>query len=276
MKYIAAFLIIILSNTVYSQTDGEKIRVLLLGTFHFAQDTTFGALTPKRQSEIIDLCGKLAKFNPDKIFIERNPEFEDVNRVDTIYKAYINGKWELKANEIYQVAFRLGKMLGHNSVYQCDHPGMYGYYYNIIYDYAEANGQLPILDADTKGTTKTLEMVVNGDSLMQSSTLTEYMMWLNSTEYQQKSHAYYINVFPQTGNTNVYPTNYDSTYFAGVKLLTDWYRRNIMIYSKMINQLDYTEKRIFLIMGNDHIPILRELFNANPYFTVEETNDWLK
>jgi hypothetical protein len=275
MKY----LLILLSLTCLSgsvQSQDEKIRVLLVGTFHFAQDTIFGAMTPKRQAEITELCQKLAEFNPDKIFIERNPEFEYVNRVDTLYRSYLNGKWELRANEIYQIAFRLGKMLGHNTMYQCDHPGMYGYYYSIIYDYAEANGQLPILEAETKGTTKSMYITTNDDSLLQNSALTEYLQWINSEEHMSKSHAYYINVFPQTGNTHIFTTNYDSTYFAGVKLLTDWYRRNLMIYAKMLAQLDYTEKRIFLIMGSDHIPIIRELFSANPYFTVEDTNEWLK
>ena len=61
----------------------------------------------------------------------------------------------------------------------------------------------------------------------------------------------------------------------GAELTADWYRRNIKIYSKMITQLDYTENAIFLIMGNDHIPIIRHLFESNPYFEVVDTELWL-
>ena len=99
------------------------------------------------------------------------------------------------------------------------------------------------------------------------------MKWLNSKSVQQSSHAHYINCYPQLGNTNVF--HYDSTYFLGSELTVDWYRRNIKIYSKMIAQLDYSEKAIILIMGNDHIPIIRHLFNSNPYFEVIPTENWL-
>ena len=52
-------------------------------------------------------------------------------------------------------------------------------------------------------------------------------------------------------------------------------RRNIMIYTKMVNQLDYSEEAIFLIMGGDHIPILRNLFRDNPFFEVVPPEAWL-
>jgi hypothetical protein len=43
----------------------------------------------------------------------------------------------------------------------------------------------------------------------------------------------------------------------------------------MINQLDYSEKAIFLLIGNDHIPIIRHLFESNPYFEVMDVEKWL-
>ena len=43
----------------------------------------------------------------------------------------------------------------------------------------------------------------------------------------------------------------------------------------MINQLDDSEDAIFLIIGGDHVPILRNLFRDNPYFEVIEPKNWL-
>ncbi|WP_370451007.1 DUF5694 domain-containing protein [Olivibacter sp. XZL3] len=69
--------------------------------------------------------------------------------------------------------------------------------------------------------------------------------------------------------------HHDSTYFMGADLTIDWYRRNILIYSKILAQLDYKEDALFLVIGNDHVPILKQLFNDNPYFEVVETEKWL-
>ena len=36
------------------------------------------------------------------------------------------------------------------------------------------------------------------------------------------------------------------------------------------------EEAIFLIIGADHIPILKHLFESNPYFEVVKASDWLE
>jgi hypothetical protein len=43
----------------------------------------------------------------------------------------------------------------------------------------------------------------------------------------------------------------------------------------MLAQLSYTENAIFLIIGNDHVPIIRQMFGENPYFEVIDTEKWL-
>ena len=48
-----------------------------------------------------------------------------------------------------------------------------------------------------------------------------------------------------------------------------------MVYAKILSQLDYNEKAIFLIIGDDHIAIIRQMFQENPYFEVVEAEKWL-
>jgi hypothetical protein len=248
--------------------------VHLLGTFHFAQtDSTFDVLSEKNQKSILKLCEIVKKQKPDKIFIERMPDYEYQNKMDSLFQAYKKGDPRQRRNEIWQVAFRVAKDLNHRTIYSCDHPGQYGYYYSKIEEYARKNNQIEILNGKGNGITIPESSLINEDSLLLNSDLLEYMKWLNSKCVQQTSHAHYINCFPQLGNTNVF--HYDSTYFLGSELTADWYRRNIKIYSKMIVQLDYSEKAIFLIMGNDHIPIIKHLFECNPYFEVIDTEKWL-
>lgn len=60
---------------------------------------------------------------------------------------------------------------------------------------------------------------------------------------QSSSQAHYVNMYPQVGHVDVY--SYQENYLLGTELTADWYRRNIYIYSKMINQLDYKENQFF-------------------------------
>jgi hypothetical protein len=258
-----------------SQTNPPKIKVYLLGTFHFAQtDSTYNVLDDKHQNSISDLNKIIIGIKPDKIFIERMPDFEYVNKVDSLYMAYLNRTEETNnPNEIWQVAFKVGEKLRHKKLYQCDSPGRFGGIYAQLKEYSKEHNQDNILSYEAKGTTKPLTSKIDVDSLRNSVSLLEYIKWLNSKKVQFSSLAHYVNVYPQIGNTDVY--HYDKDYFIGTELTADWYRRNIYTYSKMLNQIDYTEKSIFLLMGNDHIPIIRQLFQSNPYFEVMDVEKWL-
>ncbi len=272
---IISLLSVLLIIPVSAQTTNSKIKVYLLGTFHFDQtDSTYDVLTAEHQQSILSLCESIKRQRPDKVFIERMPDFEYQNKIDSLYQAYRRGDSRQRRNEIWQVAFRVAKDLDHHTIYSCDHPGQYGYYYALIEEYAMQNGQMDILNYKGKGITAPVTSKVNDDSLRNNSELLDYLRWMNSKPIQQSSHAHYINQYPQLGNTNVF--HYDSNYMLGSELTVDWYRRNIKIYTKMINQLDYTERSIFLLMGNDHIPIIRHLFESNPYFEVIDTEKWLK
>lgn len=288
MKYatVLSFLFCVLTvncqspskTNLQKETNKEKIKVYLLGTFHFAQtDPTYNVLEEKHQKSIAHLCEIIAKQKPDKIFVERQPEFESQNKMDSLYKVYIKMTRPLKTkNEIFQVGYRTAKKLGHEKVYQCDHPGQYGRLNTAVMEYAEKNNQTDILDAKEIGTVRRYDNTVNEDSIMNNNTLFQYLQWINSPQVMNTSHAYYITNFPQIGSDDYYNYEEEET-LIGAELTADWYRRNIMIYTKMINQVNYEkDNSIFLLMGGDHIPIIKNLFDANPYFEVIETAEWLK
>ncbi|MBE7510431.1 MAG: hypothetical protein HS118_09575 [Bacteroidia bacterium] len=124
--------------TAFSQNDKPKIKVYLLGTFHFAQtDSAYDVLSEKNQKSILKLCEIVKKQKPDKIFIERMPDFEYQTKMDSLYQAYKKGDPRPRRNEIWQVAFRVAKDLNHKTIYSCDHPGQYGFYYSQIEEYAK-------------------------------------------------------------------------------------------------------------------------------------------
>lgn len=282
-KYIHLIVILLLPfNYLFSQSkDAAKTKVLILGTFHFAQTgKDDDMMSEKRQKEIAEVINKIVRFKPEKIFVERNPEFEYTNKMGEKYDDYLNGKFELTANEYYQLGFRLGKMLGLKKIYQADHPGMYGIFYGKVKNYADKNGQTEILNADAVGTTKPLYQRSEEATTRKQKTVLEMLRYMNSPEYQKLDHGFYVSVFPRIGDTEPRKSAEEkkdpNSYFIGSELLADWYRRNILIYSKVLNQLDFKENRILIIYGNGHSSTLRHLFESNPVFSVEETNKWLK
>ncbi|RNC87023.1 MAG: hypothetical protein ED556_06260 [Winogradskyella sp.] len=255
----------------------NPVKVYLLGTFHFAQtDSTYNVLDAKHQTSIEELCKIISNQKPDKVFLERQPEYEFQNKINTLYDKYKQMNKPLKVkNEIFQVGFRVAKQLKHDSVYLCDHPGRYGSLNKVAYEYAQENNQNDVLERKRFGTIRRQEDFIDEDSLMQSQSLLDYIRWLNSDKVMDTSHASYITNWPLLGSTDYY--NYDDeNTLLGAEVIADWYRRNILIYTKMINQVDYAnDDAIVLIMGGDHIPIIKNLFDTNPYFEVIPTDEWL-
>ncbi len=97
-----------------------------MGTFHFGATgdknrTSFDdEFSPKRQSEIDDVVGRLAKYNPDKIFVEQEPD--EQAKWDKVYADYKNGVEptgnNLK-NEIFQIGVKPAKKTNNSRGVTC-------------------------------------------------------------------------------------------------------------------------------------------------------------
>lgn len=270
---------LLIAGQTFSQIKKNKIKVYLLGTFHFTQvDTTINDVRSARnQKSIQQLSDIIYKLSPDKIFIERKPELEYENNIDSLYQEYRKGNLRQERHEIWQVAGRTANRLNHSRLFQAGVANKYDFDYAKLERYAKANNQDDKLLYKGKGMTQLVTSKINFDSLLVHSNLLNIMRWINSRDIQQNSHAHYINVYPQIGNTNAFtPANkIDSSYFIGANLTTNWYTTNIMVYAKMLSQLDYNEKAIFLIIGDDHIAIIKQMFQENPYFEVVDVEKWL-
>lgn len=215
MKNIFFLLLAVVTFSLTSFSQEKKVKVYLLGTFHFEQVDTllYDVNDDEHQRSIEKLSNIIIKLHPDKVFIEKMPEWEHKNRIDSLYQEYRKGNLRKKRNEIWQIGARVASALNHPHLFQCDQPGMYGLIYPKIANYAKNHSQQHILKGEVRGTTLPLTFRVNNDSLKKSSDLLEYLRWMNSDEVLRTAHAQVINVFPQIGNTDVF--RYDSTYFMG-------------------------------------------------------------
>jgi Skp family chaperone for outer membrane proteins len=118
MNAVKALLIGLLTlSHVSGQSQTPKIKVVLLGTFHYRETpdknkTDFPDLfSSRRQKELEQIAVKLAEFGVDKFFVEM--QFTHQQTLDSLFNAYQNGKLTdttALRDEITQLAFRTAKL----------------------------------------------------------------------------------------------------------------------------------------------------------------------
>jgi hypothetical protein len=233
--------------------------LLILGTFHF-KDAGLDDYKPKvdidimseaRQAELADVLERLTAFAPTKILIESKQDRQGV--MNERYLQYLAGKFELQANEIFQVAFRLGKKLGHDQLYGVD---VSGRNYKDLPDseaYAIEHGQeFPRADLWDERFT---ELYKVEDHSKANQTLREYFLFLNSADRLRIGHGHYVLSYLGLGDEEEFP--------AADSVTGWWYNRNLRIYSRILRVMEPGD-RLLLLIGAGHVPIIQHAAGASP------------
>lgn len=273
---------ILFMQVTVAQTPKKKIQIVLLGSFHFNQSLDSNSrlhshlFTPKRQSEVSDIVNRLVDFKPTKIFVEQEPDRQQF--WDSIYADFKMGKEpttnKLKANEITQLGLKTAKALQLKNVLCVDfQPENFG-----EKDYQPRNTSDSLMRAMWQYINNYPDSIQNHtdlfnlpypnkrlkqDSLLQTKTLAEYLLTLNTPEYFAYSDYTNFTWFYSIGKANEY---------VGVDWLTDfWYGRNLRIYTNVLRHINPKEdNKLLLIYGSSHIAFLKHLFEMNPLFEVVE------
>jgi hypothetical protein len=289
LKKICLITILALTTTVCTgQTSHKKIKIILLGTFHFHQSLDSNSrlhsqlFTEKRQKQIDEIVNNLVFFAPDKIFVERRTSEQAY--IDSLYTEYKAGHEpkdkKLLANEIVQLGYKTAKILNLRTPICVDfRPEDYsskGYQVkypiekNIIDIWQEFDDNEDTIRSNTKFLDKRYPTKrVNLDSLLQKSTLKEFLLYMNRHESYMRDTYSDWNWFYSKGGKNDY---------TGMDWLANfWYGRNLKIYGNILRSVDYqNDKKYLLIIGASHISFLKHLFAENPYFEIIEVEKVLK
>lgn len=249
----------------------EKTKILLLGTYHFANPGAdkFNVeaddyLSDARQKEILAVVGALAAFNPQKIFIESGIKWQA--DADAFFQQYKQGKIDIDqqgmVSEKFQIGLRLAKQLNNDHIYSVDAPG--DWFESEVKKYADSVGMTSYADFEKK----TQAYVDSLNSYFKTHTVKENLYYLNDPEEQlAKNHFMYNYIFPRVGAGDNY---------IGADLVGEWYKRNVRIYGNILKDASATDKTILVIFGNGHIHILRQFFHDNPDFEVVDARSYLK
>lgn len=289
MKKLSIIIILafVCSNS-FGQIPHKKIKIILLGTFHFNQSLDTKSklhsdlFSDKRQKEVAELVSKLVNQKPDKIFCE----FTQKNQpyYDSVYNNYLNGKEperiSTKANEIFQIGMKSAKQLGHKSVigmnYQPEELGDSTYIPKNSVDRAIQNlyAEIGKFDDSTRSNTEFYDLpfpykLPKQDSLLQKSTLTDFILFLTSEKKLLRDEYTNWNFLYSVGKTN----DMSTTDYVG----TFWYGANVRNYNNVLRNVDYKNDKCYLIIyGASHISFLKYLFDMNPYFEVMDLKQVLK
>ena len=263
---------ILLATATYAQPT-PKIKILLLGTFHFGATGDAGKISfddlfsAKRQQELQQLTTQLAKLKPDKFFVENEPDRQA--HWDSLYNQYQQGTLDTMAlrNEIFQIALRTAKKAGLSRVVCVDHQQP------LPYDKLEAFDQRTSKDSAALRKMAAYKLFnltypyPKKTKKLANSTLSEYLLYVNTPEEAAGDRADYFVYAPAAG--------YDNDY-TGVEFITSWYDRNAKIFTNILRQSDPSDKLHIVLFGSSHMLPLRHYFQMHPYFEVVELTDVLK
>jgi len=266
---LLTWLVALLTLTATAQTPAPKPRtkILLLGTMHFTPSTTdmyknaaVDLTSPQRQPQVRAVVEKLAAFHPDQVCVEWTALRQ--NKLDSVFQAYQQGHYQLKSDEIDQLAFQTARQLKLPHLTAVNYRGHFDS--DKMMAYAKQHQQeniLTALDAHANG------FLAEANKKMLKLPLKDFLAFANTPDALNANAAVYTQYMARIGQGPDYP---------GIDLLTDWYSTNLHIYANILRQVKPTDKAIAVIFGQGHIPILKSLFASNPEFEVVEVAKVLK
>ncbi|ERH10049.1 MAG: hypothetical protein J07HX64_01817 [halophilic archaeon J07HX64] len=254
----------------------EQVRVMLLGTFHMANPgldevnvDADDVLSERRQTELRELVDRLTEWEPQRLAVERRHHRS--NEVNSHYREYRSGERAYDRaetlstphpdhsepntdcrSEVVQVGFRLADRLGHDSVAAVDeHPDRDRY------------SPDPFEEREFDTARKTPDTVADPaarereyDRRLASSTVPEYLAWLNSGSRLRTNHEGMFDRGIRGADAR----------FGSPVALAYWYDRNIRMVHHLWRTMDDDDSRVLLLVGSGHVRALGHLLTESPMF----------
>lgn len=249
---------------------------MLLGTYHMdnpgLDEVNVDAddvLADDRQAELRELVDDLAEWEPQRVAVER--PYDRDEEVNSRYKEYQSGEREYDReetfpaphprrnnrnsecrSEVVQLGFRLADRLNHDYVPAVDeHPNESRYDPDPFEDRDIDSNRKTSATVEDQETTK-----AEGDEQLESSTIPEYLAWVNGERNLRKNH----DIMFDRGIREV------DEPFGSPIALAYWYERNIRIVHHLWRTMNADDDRIVLLIGSGHIRVLRHLLEESPMF----------
>ena len=235
------------------------MEILLVGTIHLGETPDIHTLAEddkKKYSDIHSeqLVADIAKFQADQVFVEY--PFELQKQLKTIYRsAEVNEDFE--ENEVYQIGFRLAKMLGHDAVYAVDWHEEPDESINLgLVAEGKSKAEYEKLMDRVKIVMKKLTVII------QQGNIIELYKFINSPENILNDHKVYLDLMQLD----------DEVAFEWVTKY--WYYRNLRIVRNIKQSITPETKRAVILYGSGHNYLLKQLLEDDQSIKVIHYGDW--
>jgi len=261
-RLIALFFILIIVVSSFGQsTTHPKTKIMTLGVFHFAYHNLdrvktatkdqISVLDEPYQSQIAAIAKAIEEFGPTIIAIELDPSKQ--HSVDSLYSLYKLGKLTPAKDEIYQLAYRIGKNLNLPKIYCVNDWGRpYENIQAMIKDSLRLEKFGNFIDSLNK---------IEGKELLSKkvSNVTGQLIELNNPLSIKEGLGSYLT------DGFLYEENPGD--FTGVDFETGrWFNRNLRII-RNIQRIPRTGgDRILVIFGAGHMNLLNPLLDISKEF----------
>jgi len=254
-------------QTPSSYFPNEKIKVLVVGTFHFdypgldvqkaKEEDKIDVLTEPKKSEVTEVVEYIKAFRPTKIAIEAFDSWNATNKL----RGYKKGEYRGKRDERYQLAIRIAAELNLDTLYSINAPSFDDDLKKLDSAYIEKL----FLDFDFQSNDPYNELYKNWFEMdsknVSKVNLLDYLVHINSKESHQYGFGTYL-----VGDFKL-----DDGRGADI-LSIWWYNRNLRIFRKLQQISEDTNDRILVVIGNGHAEILRQLLESSPEYEFIEFN----
>ena len=259
----------------------KKPTLMIIGSGHLAN---WGAdrinyrmddvLAPKRQTELQELVGQLARFKPTKVAVEVDERWDA--KLQEEYNGYLTGNFQLERHEIHQIGFRLAKKMGHLKVHCVDYfrddPIVRDNLDDHLIDYgafAETNDQKHLLSDNEKIEGKIVQDEEGRTWIVPEKyePIIDMYIRMNQDEKIRKNIRDYLRI-ARIGSQDQYPgANWVSH---------SWYPRNLKIFVNLTRITESEDERIILIIGAGHLGFLKQIAEDSEFYHIESPLQYLK
>lgn len=255
-------ILFLVSIASFAQTENQKVKVILLGTFHYGptsdrNSTEFEDLfSEKRQRELDLLTQKLNAFGVNKIFVEDETKNQKIQESQfELYKSKkITDEKNLK-DEIVQIAYRTA-VLNNAKIIAADFKQELPYDKINEYEKKHEKDINPYLFFEAPYPFKEKRKKLSDIPMI------EYYIQLNNLYSRQATMYDYLHYALAYGEDNDY---------TGENLTSVLYDRNLKIFTNILRNIDLqTDKSIVVLFGASHTAFLRQFFENHPYFEIVE------
>jgi len=248
----------------------EPVQVMVLGTYHFgnpgldAHNTTADDVCGvHRQEELSAVANALRTFNPTRVMVEWQIDSPDFSIPE--YAKFAQSDGPCVRDEIYQIGFRLARLVGLHTVEGIDEkggPDKPDYFpYQAVQDYARLHDENGILAESDRAFDEATESF---NALERTASIAELLAHLNDPNQPIVTNKFYYE-WLRIGGKNTW---------AGAELNAYWYMRNAKIFSKLMTA-SRPGDRIVVVFGGGHGFWLRHFAQETPGYAFIDPRPFL-